>query len=47
MRYNADEQTGHYTEFMKSINKNCIGDRTAEPHSSWQNLAENLIGKMK
>ena len=47
IRYNAGEQTGHNTEFMKFINKYHISDRTLEPYPPWNNLAENFIGEVK
>ena len=44
---NAGEQTGHDSDFMKIVRKNHIGFRNTEPHSPWQNRAEDAIKKIK
>ena len=43
MRENSGEQNGHNTEFMKLMNKYCIGDRTVELYSPCNNTEENLL----
>ena len=43
----ASEQCGRKTEFNKWVRKHQINTRNTEPHSSWQNKAENGIRMMR
>jgi hypothetical protein len=43
----AKEMTKENTLFIKTCRHLRIAHRTTEPHSPWQNLAENKIGEVK
>jgi len=43
----ASEHLGPNTTFMKAVKKHAINWRVIEPHSHWQNRAEDMIKKVK